>query len=337
MSVLDKINELKEISTISKHEQLVGGIINAIDAGILTKGDQLPSINKMVAEMKYARKTIVKAYEELKSRGIVESKNFKGYFIASEETNQKLKVALLLFAFHSFQESLYNSFRNNLDDNIQLDIFFHHNNIDIFEAIMNNISQKYGMYIIAPIPDRKVINQLKSIPSEKLLIIDRHVDLGDEYSYISQEFENNTYNILKELLPDLKRFDELVLFFEKNSDFPPQTLKGFKRFVQEHNISSSVKSTYIEGTVKKGKVYMFINDSPLWTLLRDCKKEGLSVGTDVGIIAHNDNLVKEMVVDGITTISTDFKLMGKKAANYVNNRTPIQEIIPTRLIKRNSL
>lgn len=337
MSVLDKINELKGISTISKHEQLVGGIINAIDAGILTKGDQLPSINKMVAEMKYARKTIVKAYEDLKSRGIVESKNFKGYFIASEETNQKLKVALLLFAFHSFQESLYNSFRNNLEDNIQLDIFFHHNNIEIFETIMANISQKYGMYIIAPIPSFRVESILKNIPTEKLLIIDRYINIGQEYSHITQEFENNTYQILVQLLPDLKRFNELVLYFEKDSDLPPETLKGFKKFTKEYEVKSTIRSSYQEGEVEKGKVYLFINDTPLWALLRDCKRQKLEVGKDVGVIAHNDNLVKEMVADGITTISTDFKLMGKKAANYVNMRTPIQETIPTRLIKRNSL
>jgi len=114
MSLIDKIKNLSTINTLSKHEQLVHGIIEAIDSGILVTGDQLPSINQMVSELGFARKTIVKAYEELKHRGLVESKKLKGYFIISQETKVTLKVALLLFSFQRFQEEFYNTFRSFL-------------------------------------------------------------------------------------------------------------------------------------------------------------------------------------------------------------------------------
>jgi len=39
----------------------------------------------------------------------------------------------------------------------------------------------------------------------------------------------------------------------------------------------------------------------------------------------------------VTTFSTDFSEMGKKAANFVLNRKKIQEIVPTVLVDRNSL
>ncbi|MEL7340305.1 MAG: winged helix-turn-helix domain-containing protein, partial [Bacteroidota bacterium] len=80
-SLYDEIYELQAINSLSKHEQLVQGVINAIDHSILHRNDKLPSINQMVAELGYARKTIVKAYEELKDRGIVESKKLKGYYV----------------------------------------------------------------------------------------------------------------------------------------------------------------------------------------------------------------------------------------------------------------
>ena len=53
---------------------------------------------------------------------------------------------------------------------------------------------------------------------------------------------------------------------------------------------------------------------------------------------YNGNIVvKEIIFDGITTYSTDFALMGKKAAHYVLTREKIQETLPTILIRRNSL
>jgi hypothetical protein len=47
--------------------------------------------------------------------------------------------------------------------------------------------------------------------------------------------------------------------------------------------------------------------------------------------------VKELIMDGITTYSADFKAMADKAADFVLTRKKIQEIIPTVLIRRKSL
>ena len=53
-----QISELQKIPTLSKHEHLVTGILNAIDEKKLKRGDKLPSINEMVGAIGYARKTI---------------------------------------------------------------------------------------------------------------------------------------------------------------------------------------------------------------------------------------------------------------------------------------
>ena len=127
--VFDKIRELTEIPEYSKHEQLVNGVINAIDDKIISQGTKLPSVNAMMKEFGYANKTIVKAYQELKDRGLVDAKNRRGYFIATESTDQTMKVALLLYAFHPFQEDFYNTFKAELGETIHVDVFFHHSNI----------------------------------------------------------------------------------------------------------------------------------------------------------------------------------------------------------------
>ncbi|KAA1241554.1 GntR family transcriptional regulator [Aquimarina sp. RZ0] len=335
--LLEKIYDLQNINTISKHEQIVHGIIGAIDAGILKVGDKLPSINEMVSDIGYARKTFVKAYTELKERGLVESKNLKGYYIISEETNVTLKVALILFAFHSFQEEFYNTFRKELGKRYHIDIFFHHNNLNLFKTIMDNISRKYGMYVIAPIQEETVPSMLKLIPPDRLLIIDRYLNMPKEYSYISQEFEEITYQKLVELTPQIGKYNRFVLFFKEDSDFPSEILSAFNRYIKDYNINGDVLENYEPNTIKKNTAYFSISDTHLWLVLKDARKMEYLIGSDIGILAHDDNIVKEIAFGGITTISTDFEIMAKKAAVFVKEGNAIKEITPTYLRQRNSL
>lgn len=335
--LINKIIELKDESLRSKNEQLVTGIINAINDKTLKKGDRLPSINNMVNALGFARKTIVRAYEELKSRGLVESKNFKGYYISNTNTKVKLKVALLLFAFHSFQEDFYNTFRKELGKKYHIDIFFHHNNLSVFKNILNTISGKYGMYVIAPIPLPETQNVLKSFSSDKLLVVDRFIEMPHEYSYISQEFEHSTYNRLEELLPAINKYNKMVLFYTEDADYPIGIKNAYNKFIQAHNINGSIEKKYKQGSVKSNTLYFFISDTHLWQVLRDCKYAEYTIGKDVGILAHNDNAVKEIIFGGITTISADFKKMAQESAAFVKYQTRIHKIIPSETKRRNSL
>jgi len=335
--LLQKIYDLQDINSLSKHEQIVHGIIGAIDAGILKVGDKLPSINQMVAEVGYARKTFVKAYTELKERGLVESKNLKGYYIISQETNVTLKVALILFAFHSFQEDFYNTFRKELGKRYHIDIFFHHNNLSLFTTILDNISRKYGMYVIAPIQEKEVSSMLKQISPDRLLLVDRYLKMPKEYSYVSQEFEKVTYQKLVELIPRIKKYDKFILFYKENSDFPPEILYAFNRFIKDYNINGKVVKSYDPDTLRKNTAYFFISDNQLWCVLKDARKMEYRIGSDIGILAHDDNIVKEIAFGGITTISTDFTEMAKKSALFVKEGNPTQQIVPTYLRQRNSL
>ncbi len=337
MTLFDKINDLTEINALSKHEQLVQGVILAIDANILNVGDKLPSINKMVEELGYARKTIVKAYEELKERGLIESKKLKGYFVISEETKVVLRLALLLFSFQRFQEEFYNTFRKELGKKYQIDVFFHHNNIAIFNNIFKNIQGKYGMYVVAPIPDQNLRPLLQLVPPSKLLIIDRFIKLDKAYSYISQEFEASTYSKLVGLLPKITKYKKFVLFFRNDADYPIGILKAFNRFCIDYNISGSVLEKYKSESIKKGHLYFFTSDTYLWNVLKDIRNSEYKVGKEIGVLSHNDHIVKEIIFGGITTISTDFKEMARRAADYVKRQSTTQVVMPSELIKRNSL
>lgn len=338
MSVISTILSLTHNINLTKHEQLVQGVIESIEDGKLAMGDQLPSINIMVEEIGYARKTIFKAYEELKNRGLIESRQLKGYFVISQATNITKRMALLLFAFQSYQEEFYRTFRKEMGKRFQIDVFFHHNNLSVFEAIITNINGKYGMYIIAPIQNQKVAQLLQHIEPKKLLLVDRYLNLGKSYSYISQEFENVIYKSLVQLLPDIKQYSRIILFFNEESDFSPVSIRNaFERFLQEYSVNGEVKNHYVIGSAAKGNLYFALGDTILWHILRDSVRKKLKIGSDIGILSQNDNVSKEIVFGGITTISTDFYEMAKLAARHIKNENTTQVIMPSRLIKRASL
>jgi len=60
-------------------------------------------------------------------------------------------------------------------------------------------------------------------------------------------------------------------------------------------------------------------------------------GSDIGIISLNDTMLKEIVLGGITTISTDFKKMGDRLAEMIMNKEKSQVRNPASLIKRFSV
>lgn len=169
------------------------------------------------------------------------------------------------------------------------------------------------------------------------MIVDRFLAMDREYSYISQEFEETTYSKLVELLPAIQNYRKFVLFFSDDADYPIGILNAFNRFLLDYKVKGSIEKKYESGSIKKGYLYFFISDTFLWEVLRDCRNNEYVVGKDVGILSHNDHVVKQIVFGGITTISTDFNEMAKRAAAHVKNGEKTQTIMPFNLIKRNSL
>ena len=84
---------------------------------------------------------------------------------------------------------------------------------------------------------------------------------------------------------------------------------------------------------------MLVSDRTLAMFLDQCQLKGLILGKSIGVISYNETPMKKYVNGGITVLSTDFKEMGQKAAEFVlNQHTEIVDLkIPTKILQRNSL
>jgi DNA-binding LacI/PurR family transcriptional regulator len=289
----------------------------------------------MIRELEFSRETIMKGYRELVSRGLIESKNRLGYFVASDNTEQTMKVALLMYNLDTFEEQFYRNFRQQLGSGVDLNVFFHHGNIDIFETILLQSKGKYGMYVVAPIPHSRTRELLEAIPRGKFLMFDRYEPLEGEFNHITQEFKHSSYNAFTSLAEDIRQFDEMIFFHSPHSLDPKEIVISFKKFLKDTGIKGRLLPEFIPGSVEKGKVYFTLDNFAMWAIMKECKEKKLKPGRDIGLLSHNDEPAKE--ITGITTYSTDFSLMGRMAGQAVMSREKVQLTIPTVLARRNTL
>jgi DNA-binding transcriptional regulator YhcF (GntR family) len=322
-----------EGSSQTKLQQLIHAVNEAISLGILKEGDFLPSVNQLNKESGISRDTIFKAYSILKQRSIISSTPTKGYFITSES----YRVFVLLDDFSAFKEQLYKSLRSNLPDNYAVDLLFHHYNPEVFTQLIQNSLGRYSMYVVMNIDNKNMEDVVRKIDPKKLLILDMGKDPRNEVSSLTQDFSKAVFNCLLSGLELIRKYDEFILVFPQNTPHPHETIEAFDLFCKENHLKHTTLEHIDNREVQPGQAYLVIKDSDLVKIVRDCKKNGYKIGSEVGIISYNDTPMKEIVGAGITVISTDFVRMGRDCANFIVNKEKVNAVIPTQLIIRGSL
>ena len=318
----------------TKLQILVNSITEAVGNGSLTAGDTLPSVNQLSSETGFSRDTVFKAYQILKKRNVIESAPQKGYYVTSETQ----KVFMLLDDFSAFKEQLYQSFRQNLPDSFAVDLLFHHYNPDVFHQIIENSLGRYSLYIVMNIDHKTIDPILNKIDANKLLILDMGKPEEGKLNYLLQDFNKSVKNCLEEGLDQLKKYDELILVYEeKSTPHPAETVSVVRSFCKKNQINfKSIRKLEVDN-IQKGQSYFVIRDSDLVTIIKTCRKNGLILGKEVGVLSYNDTPMKQIVGGGISVISTNFELMGELAAEFVKNRKKIGKVLATSLILRDSL
>ena len=136
-----------------------------------------------------------------------------------------------------------------------------------------------------------------------------------------QDFENDVAIGLEQGLMKLKSIGKLNVITLPTSLYGSLIQRKISEFCQENGIEVEFMSCAPE-KVRKGDAFLVLTsqlDPGLISLVDNAK--GMSVGTDYYIISYNDSPIDRVVLNGLTTISTDFNEMGREIARMVNAKT----------------
>ena len=302
------------------YKQIIYSICNNIDNGLLKQGDAIPSVNNVASEFSLARGSVFTAYNELKSLGIIKSISGKGYFVSSTKTQMHHNIFLLFTTFSTYKERLYGALTNSLKGRCNVDIYFHHYNINIFEQLINQYADQYNSFIIMPMSDERVPGILSVLNPQSTYLLDLgYKEYGDSYAGVYQNFENDIYRILKKKIALIKKYKRLILVHNNNFR-SREIITGFERFAAESPVETMTVIADKLKDIRKHDAYITIEDSELVTLIHTAKKNKWTLGRDLGILSYNETALKSIISDGISTITTDFNLMGKQMAEMILNR-----------------
>lgn len=327
-------------SEIPKYKQVESLIIELIESGFYKKDRRIPSINQASVELLLSRSTIEKAYLLLKKQEILVSTS-KGYFVKKPIAGRTLKIALILNKLSNYKNNLYNSLIKTLGDKAVADVYIYNFNLKTFEGIINKIHNNYDYFIILPhFKDGEpgMVQQIvKLIPDEKVLIIDHKLPELKHYAAVYQEFEADIREAMTSAVELLLKYKRLNLFFNYKVHFPDSICRGFIIFCQIHNFEYRILEIPLIENIEKNEAYLTVSDDHLYELIRIIRKRNWTAGKEIGILSYNENPAKELLCNGISTVSADHELIGKIAATLILKNNFKQVKSPFRFTSRNSL
>ena len=314
-------------------QQLADYIQLAISMSELKSGDKLPSINVISAKYKISRDTVFKAFNELKSRGLIESIHGKNYYV----TYQIKNVLLILDEYTPFKDVLYNTLVSRLPAGYKIDLWFHQYNEHLFNNIVQESYGKYNKYLIMNYSNDMLAESLSKIDPNKLLLLDFGKFDKNCFSYVCQDFDQAFYNALDEAKEDFVKYKKIIFLFDKKHKHPQSSKEYFTQFCLDNNFEFEITDTFTSKTpVIEGALYIIIKQTDVVEVIKRSKTDRLKVGRDFGIIGYNDNPFYEVIESGISSISIDWEEMGYVAARFVLHGESVREYLPTKIVKRNS-
>lgn len=328
-------------SATPKYLQLANCITKAIGEGILKENDLLPSINELSFEFEISRDTAEKGYKHLKKNGILGSVPGKGYFVKTAELDQKLKIFLLFNKLSPHKKIIYDAFVASLGDLAAIDFYIYNNDFLFFKKLVTNQKHDYTHYVIIPHfldATENVSDIINTIPKDKLILMDKLIPgVTGEYAAVYENFQKDIYSALVQANEKLSKYHTIKIIFPNYTYHPKEILDGFYHYCQEYAFNYKVVQNLQKEPIKEGEVYINLMENDLVFLIEKILTTKMKVGKHVGVISYNETPLKKIILNGITTISTDFQMMGEKAAELILEKSNEHVEIPFYLRLRSSL
>jgi DNA-binding transcriptional regulator YhcF (GntR family) len=332
---------LDDHSATPKYQQLANCIISAVQNGKIKKDEPLPSLNELSFELEISRDTAERGYKYLKEIGVLGSFPGKGYFVKETSINQQPKVFLLFNKLSLHKKIIYDSIAASLNRQAIIDLYIYDNDFSFFKKLLTVKKDGYTHYVIIPHfieggeNASEIINMLDK---RKLILLDKLMpNVTGEFGAVYEDFEKDIFEALKQALPRLTKYHTIKILFPGDSYFPKEILKGFFNFCDQYAFSKSIVNNIADEPINSGEVFISLMEDDLVRLIEKILTTNLVVGKEVGVISYNETPIKKIILEGITTISTDFMIMGKKTAELILTNSMEHVQVPFYLTLRPSL
>ena len=320
-------------------------IIDNIRNGEYPSDKPLPSLNSMALATGLSKETVIKAYSHLCKEGVINSKAGKGYFVREGFLSGRPSVIVILDKFSPHQQSVMDGIAEVLKERADITVLMHYQNLAIFESELTRVVDKHDWYLvfphfsIDPASQKKAINLLKTIPEEKLIIIDRLIDGIPEKAGASyQAIETDIPSTLSNYLEAIKKYRKLRYFSLSVSLYGDIVAETIKSFCNDNSVEVEILGDVPE-TIEENDLFFVSGsrlDKRLSELIKKISAHGFTTGKEVGLICFNDFPLNEFILGGLTTLSTDFVQMGRTAAEMVLSGRLSKILCPFTLIRRNT-
>lgn len=307
--------------------QLSNAIVKAIADGYLSTNDSLPSLNELSNELELSKDTVEKAYGILKKKQIIGSVAGKGYFVLDNNARQELKVLLLFNKLSAHKKIMYDAFAATLSDKAAISFYIYNNDYHLFRKILQQQLKEddYTHYVIIPHffeEEEKAIELIQTLPKEKLVLMDKNLpQIENCFAAVYEDFEKDIQEALSQIKDHIDRYEKINIVFPANSYHHKDILKGFEFFCTENKKPYAILPKVSEKDIQKNSLFITLMEDDLVDLVEKVVALDYKVGKDVGIISYNEVAIKKLILQGITTFSTNFELMGKTTAEVILNNT----------------
>ena len=114
------------------------------------------------------------------------------------------------------------------------------------------------------------------------------------------------------MVDEIKSYHRIVLIFPLDPMSNREIITGFEKFCKQYQLQYDIILGNSNLNLNEKDLYIIIDDDDLAEFIKICREKPFRIGSEIGIISYNETVLKEVLAEGITVISTDFRLHGAK-------------------------
>ncbi len=337
---------INSASTIPVYKQLLHQFEVAVRSGKVQDGELVMSMNELSAALGISKETVKKVYSILRDKGLLEARQGKGFYIHIPHEGLKPTVLVIIDKLSAYKQTLLDSLVKTVAQKAEFTILLHNQDADLLEYYIDQHLGKFDYYVITPhfslddATQKRVTKLLSRIPNRQLILADHWLkSLKGNYGAVYQDYENDAAEGLETGVEKIKRKGALQVFILENSLYGHIIEQSVRRCCQKHHIDVNFHTEVTADVISKGNTYLLLNsslDDGLLALSRAAKEKKLRIGKDISIISYNESPISEIVLGGLTTISTDFAEMGVLIGKMILSKRLTKEKCTFRMTRRSS-